>query len=148
MNKDVLLVICVVMTAGAVFFGVHAIEKQNQIAKGLDEERYSRMVAEESSQKSAAKVAVLENQVKSAESKMAKLKDILGQEKGVNSDLKNQYDKLVQNKASLEAKLKSVLEQKSAAEQQPAQQPVLAANTGSSAADAAVASAAAAGTAK
>ena len=112
MNKDILLVVCALITAGAIACAVYVFEKQVKLAKSLEEERYGRMVAEESSQKSAAKVAVLENQMKTADAKMVKLKDILDQEKGVNADLKSQYEYLERMKADLESKLKSTLEEK------------------------------------
>lgn len=123
MQKDVLLGVCALITAAAIVVAVNSFEKQNKLTKALQEERYSRMVAEESSQKSAAKVAVLENDLKSSQDKMTKIKDILSQEKNVNSNLKSQYEKLAQTKANLEAKLKTALEEQKAAQaaqQQPA----------------------------
>ena len=126
MNKDVLLVICGLMTIAAVTLAVYSFEKGYKISKSLEEERYSRMVAEESSQKSAAKLAALDNQLKSNQDKMAKLKDILDQEKGVNQNLKNQYEQLVQAKQALESKLKAALEEKAAAIVQQAAPPAAA----------------------
>ena len=128
MNKDILLIICAVITAVSLLCAVYVFGKQGKLAKSLEEERYGRMVAEESSQKSATKLAALENQIKSTDGKMAKLKDILDQEKSVNSDLKNQYDKLSQAKADLESKLKTAMEEKAAAvvpEVQPVKQEVV-----------------------
>ena len=122
MNKDVLLVIRLLIMAGAVSVAVFSIEKQHKLLKNLEEEKYSRMVAEDSSQKSAAKLATLENQMKSTQEKMAKLKDILDQEKEFNQDLKDQYEKLVRAKVDLELKLKTTMEEKSTAAQQTAQQ--------------------------
>jgi hypothetical protein len=43
---------------------------------------------------------------------MAKIEDILDQEKSVNTDLKKQYDELAQSKADLEAKLQMALQEK------------------------------------
>ena len=126
MSKDVLLVICGLMTIGAVTLAVYSFEKGYKLSKSLEEERYGRMVAEESSQKSAAKLAALDNQLKSTQDKMAKFKDILDQEKGVNQDLKNQYEQLVQAKEGLESKLKAALEEKAAAVLQQAAQPAAA----------------------
>ena len=118
MNKDILLIIFAILTAASVAVAVVTFEKQNKLGKSLEEEKYSRMVAEESSQKSAAKVATFENQLKSANDKMTKLKDILDQQKGVNEDLKGQYDKLAETKKELEEKLKITLEEKTAAAEQ------------------------------
>ncbi len=117
MKNTVVLVICLLIAAGSIAAAVYAFDKQNKLSKTLEEERYGRLVAEESSQKSAAKLAALENQVKTTGDKMAKLKDVLEQAKEVNSDLQSQYDKLAQAKASLEANLKSALEEKQAAAQ-------------------------------
>jgi hypothetical protein len=110
MRKDVYLIIAVVIAIGSASIAFWALNKQTKLTKKLEEERYGRLVAEESSQKSAAKLAVLENQIKAAGDKMAKMKDVLDQEKGVNSDLKSQYDKLTQAKAELEAKLQAAME--------------------------------------
>lgn len=112
MNKDVLLILCALITVGAIAGAVYTFEKQGKLSRSLQEERYGRMVAEEISQKSAAKLIALENQLKSTDDKLAKLKDILDQQKSVNSDLKGQYDKLVQAKADMEAKLKTAMEEK------------------------------------
>ena len=67
--------------------------------------------------------------MKEDQDKMAKIEDILDQEKDVNSDLKKQYDELTQAKADLETKLQTVLQEKAAAvaalqAQAQAQQPV------------------------
>ncbi len=112
--KDVLLVIVLLIAVGLSVVVVRFNEKAIKASKNLEEERYSRMVAEESLQKNAAKLATLEAQVKSADAKMNKVQDIIDQEKGVNSDLKKQYDKLAQSKAELEAKLKAALDQQTA----------------------------------
>ena len=109
MKKDIVLVLCVVLAVAGIAMAVMSMEKQRRLGKSLEEERYSRMVAEESLQKNAAKFATLENQLESTEGKMAKLKDVLDQEKSVNQDLKSQYERLEQSKANLEAKLQETL---------------------------------------
>ncbi len=122
--KDILLVISVLIAIGLTVVVIGFNEKATKASKNLEEERYGRMVAEEGLQKSAAKLATLESQVKSADAKMAKIQDILDQQKGVNSDLKQQYEKLAQNKVELEAKLKTTAEEQQALllRQQEAQQ--------------------------
>lgn len=112
MKNSLLIVIASVVTVGALLFAFFAFEKQNKLGKSLEEEKYGRLVAEESSQKSAAKLAALEVQLRSAEDKMSKVKDVLDQEKGVNSDLKSQYEKLEQAKTELENKVKELAQQK------------------------------------
>jgi hypothetical protein len=110
MNKDILLIVCILVAVGSIAAAVFTFERQGKLTKSLEEEKYGRLVAEESSQKSAAKLATLQNQVKTAEEKMTKMKDVLDQEKGVNEDLKAQYQRLAETKAELEAKLSSTLE--------------------------------------
>ncbi len=112
MNKDVVMIVCILLAVGASVLAVFSFEKQNKMTKSLEEERYMRMVSEESSQKSAAKMATLQVQLKSAEEKAAKIKDILDHEKGVNEDLKNQYEDLERTKAKLEARLLSAVQEK------------------------------------
>ena len=64
-----------------------------------------------------------QEQLKEDKGKIAKIVDILEQEKGVNSDLKKQYDELAQAKADLESKLQSALQEKAAALTVAAPQP-------------------------
>lgn len=116
MKNSLLIVIASVVTVGALMVAFIAIEKQNKLGKNLEEQKYGRMVAEESSQKSAAKLAALEVQLRSAEDRMTKVKDVLDQEKGVNSDLKDQYEKLEEAKANLESKVKELAAQKEEAD--------------------------------
>ena len=112
MKKDILLVILVLICVGLIVAFVGIFEKANKVTKNLDEERYSRMVAEESLQKSAAKVSTLEAQLKSANGKMSHVQDLIDQQKTANADLQKQYEDLSNVKAELEAKLKAAVEQK------------------------------------
>ncbi len=73
---------------------VRFAQKADKAGKNLEEERYSRMVAEETLQKNDAKLTTFQEQLKDEQDKMAKIEDILDQEKSVNSDLKKQYDEL------------------------------------------------------
>ena len=89
MKKDVVLVILGLLVVGLSVFLVRSFEKEHRALKGLEEERYSRMVAEESLQKNAAKLSA---------------------EKGVNADLKKQYAQLAEAKEALEAKVKAAVQ--------------------------------------
>ncbi len=117
-KKDIILIVVCVIAIGLAIFLIRAIEKERKAVKNLDEERYNRMIAEESLQKNAAKLMALDTQLKSAQDKMNKVQDILSQEKNVNEGLKKQYDELAQTKAELEGKLKSAMEEKVALESQ------------------------------
>jgi hypothetical protein len=113
--KDIILVISLLVAVGLSVFVVRFAQKADKAGKTLEEERYSRMVAEETLQKNAAKLTTLQMQVKEDQDKMGKIVDILDQEKGVNSNLKKQYDQLTEAKANLESKLETVLQQKAQA---------------------------------
>ncbi len=114
MKKDVVLVILGLLVVGLSVFLARSLEKEHRALKGLEEERYSRMVAEESLQKNAAKLSRMEAQIKSASDKMAKIQDIVEQQKGVNADLKKQYAQLAEAKEALEAKVKAAMQEQTA----------------------------------
>lgn len=120
MKKDILLVVLVLVSVGLVVASVGIFEKNSKVSKSLEEERYNRMVAEESLQKSAAKVVTLEAQLKAANDKMVKVQEFIDQEKTVNADLQKQYEELSKTRANLEAKLKSTVEEKASASVQSA----------------------------
>ncbi len=120
MKKDVVLVILGLLVVGLSVFLARSLEKEHRALKGLEEERYSRMVAEESLQKNASKLSTMEAQIKSTSDKMVKIQDIVEQEKGVNADLKKQYAQLAEAKEALEAKVKA------AKQEQTVQAPVAA----------------------
>jgi len=114
--KDIILVISLLLAVGLSVVVVRFAEKADKAGKSLDEERYSRMVAEETLQKKSTELISLHDQVKGDQNKMGKIEDILDQEKGVNADLKKQYDALVEAKAELENKLQTVLQEKAVAQ--------------------------------
>ncbi|MDO8674584.1 MAG: hypothetical protein Q7K71_00510 [Candidatus Omnitrophota bacterium] len=110
MKKDVVVVILGLLVVGLSVFLARSLEKEHRALKGLEEERYSRMVAEESLQKNASKLSTMEAQIKSTSDKMVKIQDIVEQEKGVNADLKKQYAQLAEAKEALEAKVKAAVQ--------------------------------------
>ena len=114
--KDIILVISLLLAVSLSVMVVRFAQKADKAGKSLEEERYSRMVAEETLQKNDAKLSAYQEQLKDNQSKMAKIVDILEQQKGVNADLKKQYDELTETKVNLEAKLATALQEKSAAE--------------------------------
>ena len=113
--KDIVLVISLLAALGLSVFLVRFAEKADKAGKSLEEERYSRMVAEETLQKNNAKLSTIQQQVKDDQNKMSKIADILDQEKDVNQNLKKQYDELSEAKANLESKLETVLHEKEVA---------------------------------
>jgi len=113
--KDIILTISILLAVGLGVVVVCLAQKAQKAGKSLEEERYSRMVAEETLQKNDAKLTTLQEELKDNQVKMAKIADVLEQEKGVNSDFKKQYDELNEAKADLQAKLDVVLQEKTAA---------------------------------
>ena len=112
--KDILLVISLLLAVGLSLMVVRFAQKADKSGKNLEEERYSRMVAEETLQKNDAKLTTLQELLKEDQNKMTKIEDILDQEKNVNLDLKKQYDELTASKTNLENKLQTMLQEKAA----------------------------------
>ncbi len=130
--KDIILVVSLMVAVGLSVVVVRFAQKADKAGKSLEEERYSRMVAEETLQKNDAKLTTFQIELKEDQSKMAKIADILEQEKVVNLNLKKQYDELTEAKSDLENKLETVLQEKAKAmaalqAQAQAQPPVVAA---------------------
>ena len=113
MKKDIFLVILVLVCVGLIVALVAILEKSDKVNKSLDEERYGRMVAEESLQKNSAKLSTLEAQLKTANEKISKVQGLIDHQKSANADLQKQLQELSDLKADLEVKLKSALEEKS-----------------------------------
>jgi len=126
--KDIILVISLLLAVGLSVMVVRFAQKADKAGKSLEEERYSRMVAEETLQKNDAKLVTLQEAVQEDQNKIAKIEDILDQEKTVNLDLKKQYDELTEAKANLENKLQTVLQEKAAAALQAHAGPSMPAN--------------------
>ncbi len=110
--KDIIVVVSLLVAVGLAVVTVRVAQKADKATRSLEEERYSRMVAEETLQKNGAKLMTLQDQLKETRDRMAKITDVLEQEKGVNGDLKKQYDQLIEAKANLEDKLHTALQEK------------------------------------
>ena len=81
MKKDIMLVVLAIAFVVLLAVVLFISEKANKVNKSLDEERYSRMVAEESLQKNAAKLSTLEAQLRVANQKMTNVQDLIDQQK-------------------------------------------------------------------
>ena len=111
MKKDIFLVVLILALIGLSVAVFLLSEKSNQINKSLEEERYSRMVAEETVQKNAAKLTALEAQIKSTSERMAKVQATIDQEKGRNAELAKKYADLANAKEAMEAKFQAAVQQ-------------------------------------
>lgn len=102
--KNVILTVLVMVVFLLCVLTLNFGKKFEKANKNLEEERYSRMVAEETLQKNSGKMAMLSAIIKNQEDKIAKIQETADQEKNANADLKKQYDQLAQSKAELESK--------------------------------------------
>lgn len=112
--KNIFLVVLSLIAVALLVMVISFYQKASKYTKSYEEERYSRMVAEESLQKNAAKLATLEAQLKTANDKMAKVQSLIDQEKSINVDLKKQYDELNKIRSDLQNKLKTTIEENAA----------------------------------
>ncbi|MDE2231911.1 MAG: hypothetical protein KGJ95_07620 [Candidatus Omnitrophica bacterium] len=115
--KDTILIISVLVAIALLLGVVQLAQKADKASKSLQEERYSRMVAEETLQKNEAKLVTFQQELRDANDKMAQIQDAMNQEKTTNLDLKKKYDALSQAKTVLEAKLQAALQVKATAAQ-------------------------------
>ncbi|MDE2213939.1 MAG: hypothetical protein KGJ61_02305 [Candidatus Omnitrophica bacterium] len=115
--KDTILIISVLVAVALLLGVVQLAQKADKASKSLQEERYSRMVAEETLQKNEAKLVTFQQELRDANDKMAQIQDAMNQEKTTNLDLKKKYDALSQAKTVLEAKLQAALQVKATAAQ-------------------------------
>ena len=120
--KDILFIITLVVAIGASVVLVRNHQEKFQMEKSLQQERYSRLVAEENFEKNESKIKQMDLDLKLSQEKIVKIQKILDEEKNVNEDLKTQYEKLVAAKSEMEVKLKEAIEsrQTDIAEQKPA----------------------------
>jgi len=116
--KDILFIITLVIAIGASVVLVRNHQEKSKMEKNLQQERYSRLVAEENFEKNESKIKQLDLDLKLSEEKIVKIQRILDEEKNVNEELKVQYEKLISAKAELEDKLKEAIETKQTAQGQ------------------------------
>ncbi len=112
MKKNTGLIVAMVVVVG-ILTGliVHFKQEAGKIAKSLETERYSRLVAEEKVVNTVSKIKQLENELMSSEEKIAKVQSVLKDQKSLNTDLEHQFDRLSKAKADLENQLRVAIAQ-------------------------------------
>ncbi len=116
-NKMLILISALaVICVGIVFF---AGSKVAGTKKDLDQERYSRMVAEEKLEKALIKIRSLENEVNVAQTQTQNLQAVFDKEKAASSKAQTELDKMTKLKEVLEKELKNALVPPAATEQAP-----------------------------
>ena len=116
--KSLGLVFLFIVVAGALIgVVVHYKHQVTQISKTLESERYSRLVAEEKVVNSFTKIKQLQDDLAENEDNIAKIQDVLKEQKNVNNDLESQYQKLSKSKSQLEDQIQTLISQQAMAAQ-------------------------------
>jgi chromosome segregation ATPase len=105
---------CVGAIAGVVVYYKNQI---TGMSKALETERYSRLVAEEKAINSVSKIKQLQGELEENEKKIAKVQDLLKEQKNLNKDLDNQFQKLAKAKSQLEQEIQTLISQQAVAAQ-------------------------------
>ena len=114
--KNIFLALLVVVFAGVLAaVAIHYKHQVTQISKTLESERYSRLVAEEKVVNSVSKIKQLQDDLQDNEKKIAKIQDVLKEQKNVNNDLETQYQKLAKSKEELEEQIQVLISQQAVA---------------------------------
>jgi len=107
--KDKILILTVILSIGCLAIAVIASQKVNRNQQDLVQERYKRMVAEESLQKAQTKVKILRNDIVNVQNQVQGLQTILEKEKTLSSDLRTELEKLDKLNEVLENEPKKAL---------------------------------------
>ena len=117
--KNTLVIVSGVVTVGCLAAAVLLGQTASKARKELDEERYSRMVAEEKIEKVNQKIRTLESQLDNTQIKSNDTRSVLEQEKKTSAQLKAELEKMTKLKEVLEEELKKALVQASQSAPQP-----------------------------
>ena len=109
MKNRGLMVGIIIVVGVLIGFTVYFKQQAQTISKSLDAERYSRLVAEEKVVNTASKLKEAENDLKASEEKIAKIQTVLKDQKNVNEELEQQFERLSKAKTDLENQLKTVV---------------------------------------
>jgi len=104
--KNSLVPIAVILIIMAVFLIFNSSQAVKNVQQTLDAERYQRMTAEEKLQQAERRIRFLEAQVGESQSKIDKIQAILNDKEIESQDIAGEFDRMSQEKAALEIKLK------------------------------------------
>ena len=122
--KNKILTVAVVLTIGACLMAISATRSSAKVQEILDQERYSRMTAEEKLEKASAKLTSLQSQLNDANNKIQGIQAVLDQGRSSNADLKAQLESVTKLKASLERKIEELKNAQVPVPAMPANPPV------------------------
>lgn len=106
-------VILILLSAVISFILLFRFNRENaDVTRILEQERYSRMIAEEELQKSEYRIKKLEADLQTTQVKLSKSQEVLDKEKSQAARLKSQMQELNRTKSALEKDLELVRKEK------------------------------------
>lgn len=106
--KNKILLVVIVLMIGFLFMALSSNQAVGHIKRDLDQERYKRIVAEESLSKASSKVNSLETELSDTRDKIQSVQAILQEGKNETSDLKVQLERMTKAKEALEKKIEEL----------------------------------------
>jgi len=106
--RNWILLAAVVLTIGSCLMAINSSQTAEKIQKGLDTERYNRMVVEEKLDKAALKIVSLETELENAHTKIQGIQAIMDEGQSNQAALKEQLESVGKLKESLEKRLQEM----------------------------------------
>ncbi|MDP8212020.1 MAG: hypothetical protein P9X22_01855 [Candidatus Zapsychrus exili] len=106
--KIVSTVFIIILIIASFVLAFHFNQKASSSNKGLEQERYLRMNAEQMLQETEEEVVSLKSEITSMKSKVERLERVAEQTKAFNEDLKLHLERVSKAKESLESKLQDL----------------------------------------
>ena len=110
--KNFFLFLTLLVATVSIFLLVRFNQENAEKTQSLEQERFSRMTAEEDLQKDEYRIKKLEADLQTAQVKSSKTQEALDREKEVTAELKSQLEQLGKSKDSLERELGDALKNK------------------------------------
>ena len=106
--KIVAIVLAVALVIFCFGLAIHFNQNVLQAKKILESERYTRLTAEESLEKAAAKIRNLENELERAQTKAKSTEKLLEQTKSLNTQLQNRVEEGATLQKSLQQRIQQL----------------------------------------
>ncbi len=108
--KKTTFILAILVFAGAIAVISYFYKENQEVTRVLNQERYSRMVAEEELQKGDYRIKKLGADLQTTQVKLSRAQESLDREREEKSGIKTEFNKLSERKDSLEKNLKSALD--------------------------------------
>lgn len=106
--KAFITIVSVLIAVGSCYLAFRYHQNAELAQGSLNEERYNKMLAEESLLKANSKISSLESGISRMEKKLSANDALLVQTKAINKDLRARLDKISEFKEKLEAKIQEL----------------------------------------